>query len=392
MDLPRNAETIGENQPTVIWVEPRLGGPVSGDGIPPVDYLSWYVPRLQENRPHDLSQSGFSHSWDFDLEPEELLGFWNSGVDPAQWVAERHGVDLDQVCIAHGTCQSLSLAILAALPEDGPRAVGVEMPSFAVVSQCARLLGCEVIPFHRGPNSGPWTLNRDEVMEILPKVGVIALTPVMNPTGEMISEEDQDWLIDVTTKAGVNIVSDEVYLDAAKGTEFYRPMYLRSKNSISVNSLTKTYGLGPLRFGWLIGAPEFIQNAKHAFQNMQGMASSPSVSIAGAVFPRLDQALDAIWVAREKNLPKLMEVLNAHGIEWVPPPFGIFGAFSIGTDAVQALADYGKPLGLLATPGGMFHAGLKDYLRIAWGGEEEAFEAAMPVLSQFLTSIQEGIA
>ena len=87
-----------------------------------------------------------------------------------------------------------------------------------------------------------------------------------------------------------------------------------------------------------------------------------------------------------------MEVLNAHGIEWVPPPFGIFGAFSIGTDAVQALADYGKPLGLLATPGGMFHAGLKDYLRIAWGGEEEAFEAAMPVLSQFLTSIQEGIA
>ena len=40
-------------------MEPRLGGPVSGDGVPPVDYLSWYIPRLQENRPHDLSQSGF---------------------------------------------------------------------------------------------------------------------------------------------------------------------------------------------------------------------------------------------------------------------------------------------------------------------------------------------
>ena len=373
-------------------MEPRLGGPVSGNQIPPVDYLSWYVPRLQENRPHDLSQSGFAYDWDFELSSKELLGFWKSGDDPAKWVAERHNVELRQVCIAHGACQAISLAILAALPEDRPRVVGVEMPSFAVVSQSARLLGCEVIPFHRGPNQGPWTLNREEVMDILPKVGVIALTPVMNPTGEMISQEDQGWLIDVTTKAGVNIVSDEVYLDAAKGTEFYRPMYLESDNAISVNSLTKTYGLGPLRFGWMIGPPEIIQNAKYAFQNMQGMASAPSVSIAGAVFPRLDEALDAIWVAREKNLPKLMEVLNAHGIEWVPPPFGIFGAFSIGTDAVQALADYGKPLGLLATPGGMFHAGLKDYLRIAWGGEEEAFEAAMPVLSQFLTSIQEGIA
>jgi hypothetical protein len=39
----------------------------------------------------------------------------------------------------------------------------------------------------------------------------------------------------------------------------------------------------------------------------------------------------------------------------------------------------------------MFHADLKNHIRIAWGGDPEAFEAAMPVLSQFLTSIQEGI-
>ena len=374
----------------MIDLEPRLGGPVSGDAIPPVDYLSWYVPRLQENRPHDLSQSGFSHNWDVDLDTQGMLSFWKSGANPAQWVADRYDVDVDNVCVAHGACQSISLAILAALPKDGPRAVGVEMPSFAVVSQCARLLGCEVIPFHRGPSDGEWTLNRDEVMEILPKVGVIALTPVMNPTGEMISETNQDWLIDATQKAGVNIVSDEVYLDAAKGTEFYRPMYKVAENSISVNSLTKTYGLGPLRFGWMIGQPHFIENAKNAFQNMQGMSSAPSASIAQAIFPRLDDALEAIWIAREQNLPKLIKVLETHGIEWSPPPFGIFGAFSIGTDAVEALANHGKPLGLLATPGGMFHAGLKDYLRIGWGGDAEAFEAAMPVLSRFLTSIQEG--
>ncbi|MDP6906352.1 MAG: pyridoxal phosphate-dependent aminotransferase [Candidatus Thalassarchaeaceae archaeon] len=371
-------------------MEPRLGGPVSGNQIPPVDYLSWYVPRLQENRPHDLSQSGFAYDWDFELSSKELLGFWKSGDDPAKWVAERHNVELRQVCIAHGACQAISLAILAALPEDGPRVVGVEMPSFAVVSQSARLIGCEVIPFSRGPNPGIWKLNRDEVMDILPKVGVIALTPVMNPTGEMISEEDQDWLVDVTKKAGVNIVSDEVYLDAAKGTEFYRPMYLKSDNAVSVNSLTKTYGLGPLRFGWILGAPKIIENAKHAFQNMQGMASSPSVSIAGAVFNNLDKALDAIWVARENNLPKLLEVLKKHGIDWNPPPFGIFGAFSIDTDAVEAMHQYGKPLGLLATPGGMFHADLKNYLRVAWGGDSGEFTNAMPVLSQFLTSIQEG--
>ena len=233
-------------------------------------------------------------------------------------------------------------------------------------------------------------MNREEILEILPKVGVLAMTPVMNPTGEMISEEDQQWLIEVTQAAGVNIVSDEVYLDAAKGTEFYRPMYKISKNSISINSLTKTYGLGPIRFGWMIGPTDLIQNAKNAFQNMQGLASAPTVSIAESVFSRLDEALEGIWEAREQNLPKLVKVLQSHGIDWTPPPFGIFGAFSIGVDAVDAMDRYGKPLGLLATPGGMFHSDLKQYLRIAWGGSPESFEAAMPVLSQFITSIQEG--
>ena len=123
---------------------------------------------------------------------------------------------------------------------------------------------------------------------------------------------------------------------------------------------------------------------------MQGLASAPTVSIAESAFPRLDEALEGIWAAREQNLPKLVNVLQEHGIDWTPPPFGIFGAFSIGVDAVDAMDRYGKPLGLLATPGGMFHADLKQYLRIARGGSPESFEAAIPVLSQFLTSIQEG--
>ncbi len=371
-------------------MEPRLGGPVSGDEIPPVDYLSWYVPRLQENRPHDLSQSGFVYDWDLNLDHNKMLGFWKSGANPADWVAARYGVGVNQVCVTHGVCQAISLAILAALPEDGPRAVGVEMPSFAVVSQCARLLGCEVIPFHRGPNAGEWRLNRDEVSAILPRVGVIALTPVMNPTGEMISKDDEEWLIEVTRDAGVNIVSDEVYLDAAMGTEFYRPMHMCAEHVISVNSLTKCYGLGPIRFGWAIGPSNLIENIRNAFHNLQGMASAPSMAIAEAAFPHLDEALDALRKQREVNLPKLIEVLSVNGIEWTPPPFGIFGLIPLGTDAVQAMAEYGAPLGLLATPGGMFHKDLGNYLRIAWGGDPVDFEAAMPVLSQFLKSIQDG--
>ena len=78
---------------------------MAGHAIPPVDYLSWYVPRLKEQRAHDLSQSGFAYDWGVEANAKDMLNFWTSGQDPAQWVANRYDVDLNQVCIANGECQ-----------------------------------------------------------------------------------------------------------------------------------------------------------------------------------------------------------------------------------------------------------------------------------------------
>ena len=73
------------------------------------------------------------HTIGDDADSEKMLNFWTSGSDPAQWVVDDMVLKQIRVC-AHGACQSISLAILAALPENRPRAVK-EMPSFAVVSQ-----------------------------------------------------------------------------------------------------------------------------------------------------------------------------------------------------------------------------------------------------------------
>ena len=382
----------------MIDLEPRLGGPALGEEIPPVDYLDWYVPRLNENRPHDLSQSGYAHNWDFqallqDIDLSKLGGFWRSGEDPREWVAKRYGVGVENVWITHGACQAMVLAVAAAVPQNGPRVVAVEMPSFAPLSQCARLLGCEVIPFFRGPenstDSGPWKLNRESLMDIFPKVSAITITPCQNPSGWMLLEDDRNWLIEKCEEYAINIVSDEVYLDSSMGSEFYRPMFEGNENVISVNSLTKCYGLGSIRFGWAIGSRNKILHVRNAFQNMQGLSAAPSAAIAGAAWPYLDDALENLRENRARNLPLLMDVLKANGIDFNPPPTGIFGIIPIGTDSVKALAVHGKSLGLLATPGSMFDSSLKNSLRIAWGSDPESFAAAMPVLSKFLTSLQE---
>lgn len=391
-------------------LSPKLGGPAAGEGMPAVGILDWYIPRLMENRQHDLSQSGFIYPWNQDelltrLDEGELIGFWQTANDPREWIADRYGVESENVGIGHGVCQTLTFALLAAMPDPDSilhekgrrksRRIGVEMPSFGPVTQCARLLGCDVVPFHRGPSEpgdcGPWKFDREQLEEVLDDVSVIILTPMQNPSGWMLDEDDQRWIVDKAAEYGVNIVSDEVYLDSAMGDEIYRPFFEMGEHCLSVNSITKTYGLGNLRFGWVIGPPELIVAAMNAYRNLQGLMAAPSAAIAGAAWRDLDAVLDALRSKRQSNLPKLCEVLARHGIEWTPPPTGIFGLIPLPNDwpAVQALALHGKHRGLLAIPGGMFDACLDSYLRIAWGGDDAGFPAAMEAFDEFLTALEE---
>jgi len=393
-------------------LSPKLGGPTAGEGMPAVAYLDWYIPRLMEHRPHDLSQSGFSYGWNQDellsrLDEGELIGFWATDKDPREWIADRYGVSVENVGIGHGVSQALTFAILAAMPDPDSilhekgkrksRRIGVEMPSYAPVSQCARLLGCDVIRLQRGPSEpgdcGPWKFDREQVLEVLEDVSVIVLATMQNPTGWMIDESDQKWIAEAATEYGVRIISDEVYLDSAIGTKFYRPFSEMGEHILSVNSLTKTYGLGNLRFGWVIGDAALLKSALNAYRNLQGLLSAPSVAIAGAAWRDLDEVLVALRAKRETNLPKLCAVLAKHSIDWTPPPTGIFGLIRLPNDwpADEALAVHGKSRGLLATPGGMFDENLDSCLRVAWGGDDAGFDATMEALDGFLTALEENL-
>ena len=75
---------------------------------------------------------------------------------------------------------------------------------------------------------------------------------------------------------------------------------------ISINSLTKIYSLGTLRFGWIIASPEIAEQARRAFITLGGMMGSPILRIADSIFPHLDIVLDKVEHYRKKNLPMLV--------------------------------------------------------------------------------------
>ncbi len=381
-------------------LSPNLGGPATGADLPPIDYLEWYVPRLQAGVEHDLTQSGFAHPWDWDgvLQGESLQNLTNPftepPLNPEALISAIEGVSPAQVVCGHGVSQCLAFALMAVLDPDKPRKVAVEMPSFAIASQFPRALGCEVIPFWRGPSDegdcGPWRLDREGISQLLAEVGALITTPMQNPTGWMMDEDDQQWLADVCATHGVGLVSDEVYIDSARGTEHHRPMFRYGEHCVSVNSLTKCYGLGPLRLGWVIGSEERMVTAGRAMHTMQGMLATPSLRLAEMLLPRINEPLALMAERRETNLPLLLKVLDSHDIAWTPPPSGIFGCIHLPNDwsALDAIEQIADPLGLLVVPGGMFAPQLDGYVRIAWGGEPRAFAAAMEPFDAFLKGLK----
>src|ERR1051326_8709304 len=81
-------------------------------------------------------------------------------------------------------------------------------------------------------------------------------------------------------RAGAWLHADEVYCGTELGsdeTPSFRGMYDRL---ISVNSLSKAYGLAGLRIGWMVAAPETIEELWRRHEYAVIAASGPSMKLA----------------------------------------------------------------------------------------------------------------
>jgi len=381
-----------------VW--PYHGSSTTAGAIHPIQYLDWYIPRLQQMRKYNLSYSGLQYVWDF----EKYLGQSLSDVgyhhipsfaNSEQMVADRYGVKAENVVITHGATQALNIALLSCIDstDSEKNTVAVELPAYAPVVQTPLLLNCDTIPVQRHPpvdGIGPWRINKNEWIDALQQSKVLMITPQLNPCGWDYESSDRRWIIDTCKQMSITIISDEVYIDSMKGTDDYKPFHLEGNHCISVNSLTKIYGLGPLRFGWIIANEEISLNAKRAFLTLSGMMASPTIRLASAVFPHLDLAIEKIKQYREINLPVLREMLARQNIAWNEPPYGVFGAFKLPNeyDSIKFVDGPCADNSVLAIPGSMFSEELGGWLRVAWSIEPKLFSEAILNLEKALISIQ----
>ena len=112
---------------------------------------------------------------------------------------------------------------------------------------------CETIGVPMRIEGGKWRLDIDAIKDaIRPNTRLISLNFPHNPTGALMPRADLDALITLARADGIYILCDEVYRGVELDPNLQMPQIADVyERGISLNVLSKAYGLPGLRIGWL---------------------------------------------------------------------------------------------------------------------------------------------
>lgn len=181
----------------------------------------------------------------------------SAGIEPARTaVAEeytRRGMPVtpDRVVITSGTSEGIELALsVLADPDDE---VLVPTPTYPLYTAVLGKIGARAVYYRTDPTRG-WQPDLDDIRsKITSRTRALVVIDPNNPTGAVYPEPVRRELIDLTERAGLTILADEVYGDVA----FDAPAPLLGSLApdaaiISFSSLSKAYLAPGWRTGWLV--------------------------------------------------------------------------------------------------------------------------------------------
>ena len=329
--------------------------------------VSWILRNLPRAR-YDLSSSGLPQP-----QLEEM------GVDATyraflrekgdheglltEAVAALYGVEADNVVITTGGSEAIYLAY--AVFGEG-RAV-VPLPNYEPMFAIPRWLGMKVTSSLAGPPI---------------RGAVYAVTDPNNPTGHRLQSE-VGLLEEVSERATVLV--NETY----EGFTFGRPhsAFSGHRRFVTCTSMTKFYGLGWLRVGWMLAGRRNAELLQRGRRLISGHNSEYSLWIAKQVLARRDAFFKRARTIHSGNLELVTEFASSvKGAVVVPSeaaPFCLV-RYAKGPDSVTFAERLLKERGVLVSPGDYF--GAPRAFRLCFTSDSDDLAEGLKRLSGFLVS------
>lgn len=204
----------------------------------------------------------------------EIDGPSTYGWPPLQQeLARRLDVPAGSIVPAGGTSMANFLALSLFLgPGDE---VVIEEPTYGLIPDVARHLGADIRRFARRPEDG-YRIDPEGVANaISERTRLVVVTNLHNPTNVRTDDAVLEEIGGLAAKVGARVLVDEVYLEAL----FEEPpptAFRLGPTFVVASSLTKAYGLGGLRCGWILADPQTALRAHRLHDIVANVPAHPA--------------------------------------------------------------------------------------------------------------------
>jgi len=354
-------------------------------------YMTWA--KHHPSATYDLTGSNLLHCSLDDLpgarEALELSAPNDEGYPPlVEAIARRYGVPTERVATGAGAAGALFLA-LGALIRPGDTVLA-EWSGYDPMTGAARLLGARVQSFDRSWEDG-FRIDPDGIARHLTSsTRLILLTNLHNPSGVYTDPGTLAAVGRVAEAVGARVLVDEVYLESVFDRDT-APAATRSDTFVSVNSLTKSFGLSGLRIGWILADPAVIQRVRRVRDVVDGTGAAPSERLGTLAFQHMEGL-----VARARDILEPQALLLRHFVEgreeldWAAPPGGPVGfPRLVDTEAAGPFVEMARERFGVSVVAGR-HFGAPAHFRVAVAGRRSVVEEGLEALGRALDAWRRG--
>ena len=358
-------------------------------------YMAWAHAEAFRS-PYCLAQSGMPTPDLAGLAPSdgELLAWPAQEALPAfeARVAELFGLAPERVLATLGGSGAM---LVVAARWFGPGAtVLAERPRYQPLGALPRLFGSGLADLERALERG-WRVDVDEVARAARRARGplhVFLTNPHNPSGAVLDAATVGSLARAIEPTGGVLASCEAYMEFARPAERVHAALL-APNALSIGTLSKAYGLGALRTGWiLLGEGLVEERAALVDRAYLAWIDPPSASLWAArrALEQLDRLTAALRRVEAEARPHLARWLErSRSVEGLVPPFGILSFPRVrGVSDTRALQRFlAAEWGVDVVAGEDFAA--PGYLRVCCGVPEATLVEALRRLEDGLVAWRE---
>ncbi len=355
-----------------------------------IDYLTWarhYMGRFQIDLAKSNIQAVSKEELGAEMADIELGGPHEDGCDELyDTLAEKYGVERGNVFVTNGATQAIFVAC-ASLLEQGDRIL-LETPNYEPLYRVPLHFGAEVTNLERRFERG-FQIDLEEVeRKVSRTTRALMMTNLHNPSGASTNPDKLLTIGQILREGNGYVLSCESYLEGVLEAEVC-PAVTCGPNLISIGSLSKIYGLGGVRGGWIIAPEKIIDRCKEIGDYISGGTAWPTQTLTLYALkhgPRLVERTKSI--VRE-NLSVVREwIEQQEEVDWFEPEGGTVSLLKmppkINTMKLSNLLK--EKYSTLVVPGDFFS--MHDFVRISIGVPRETLEKGLENIGNAINELK----